>query len=106
MNLGKLRGVSGKADTVVTRITAVLIQFMKEYHYYCCGYYECEHWKKESDCHSVTMTVCVKETGRIICCQHHILHRVVPVVMDDELTGNNTSPNMEYHFNPKFVKSY
>jgi len=50
---------NGKADTGVKGITAVL----DEYNLWkvkddCCRPYECEHWKKEWDCHSVKKTVC------------------------------------------------
>ena len=46
------------------------------------------------------------ETPHFIGCQYHILDRVLRVVMDHELGGNNTSPNIEYPFIPELVKNY
>ena len=46
------------------------------------------------------------EEPQFIGCQHHVLDRVLCIVMDDELGGNNTSPNIEYPFIPELVKNY
>src|SRR5580704_19702805 len=46
------------------------------------------------------------EEPQFIGCQHHVLDRVLRVVMDEELGGNNTSPNIEYPFIPELVKNY
>ena len=35
---------------------------------------------------------------KFISCQHHVLDRVLRVVMDDELHGSTKSPNIEYFF--------
>ena len=36
------------------------------------------------------------EEPQIIGCQRHVHDRVFHLVMDEELGGNNTSPNIEY----------
>ena len=46
------------------------------------------------------------EEPQFIGCQHHVLDRLLRLVMDDELGGNNTSPNIEYPFIPELVKNY
>ena len=45
------------------------------------------------------------EEPQFIGCQHHVLDRVLRIVIDDELGGINTSPNIEYSFIPKLVKN-
>lgn len=41
-----------------------------------------------------------------ISCQHHVLDRILRVVMDQELGGNTTSPNVEYPFVSELTKRY
>ena len=41
-----------------------------------------------------------------ISCQHHILDRILRVVMDEELGGSTTSPNIEYPFVYQLMNSY
>ena len=101
---------NGKADTVVKGITAVLDEY--------------NLWKSIKMIVADTMNV---NTGRrngiviqlkrlfaqkkleepqFIGCQHHILDRVLRLLMNEELGGNNTSPNIEYPFIPELVKNY
>ena len=47
-----------------------------------------------------------REELQFIGCQHHVLDRVLHIVMDEELGGNNMSPNIKYPFIPEFVKNY
>ena len=41
-----------------------------------------------------------------ISCQHHVLDRILRVVMDDELQGSTVSPNIEYFFVKDLVSNY
>ena len=53
--------------------------------------------------HSVTKTFFFqknREEPQFIGCQHHLIDRVLRIIMDEELGGNNTSPNIEYPFIP------
>ena len=43
---------------------------------------------------------------QLISCQHHVLDRILRVVMDKELGGNTRSPNIEYPFVFQLVKKY
>ena len=72
------------------------------------GHYECEHWMKEWYCHSVTKNFFFKNRKKpqLIGCQHNVLDRVLRIVMDEELGGNNKSPNIEYPIIPELVKNY
>lgn len=41
-----------------------------------------------------------------ISCQHHVLDRILRVVMDEEIGGSTTSPNIEYPFVSQLMNSY
>ena len=41
-----------------------------------------------------------------IACQHHMLDRILRVVMDEEIGESTTSPNIEYPFVPQLMNSY
>ena len=41
-----------------------------------------------------------------VSCQHHVLDRVLRIVMDDELKGSTKSPNIEYFFVPDLMSNY
>ncbi|GLV43313.1 hypothetical protein CBL_03856 [Carabus blaptoides fortunei] len=43
---------------------------------------------------------------KFISCQHHVLDRVLRVVMDDELHGPTKSPNIKYFFVQNFMRNY
>ena len=43
---------------------------------------------------------------KFISCQHHVLDRVLRVVMDDELHGSTKSPNIEYFFVQDLMSNY
>ena len=43
---------------------------------------------------------------QFISCQHHVLDRILRLVMDEELGGNTTSPNIEYPFVSELLKNY
>jgi hypothetical protein len=43
---------------------------------------------------------------QFISCQHHVLDRILRVVMDEELGGKTSSPNIEYPFVPQLLKDY
>ncbi|GLV43314.1 hypothetical protein CBL_03857 [Carabus blaptoides fortunei] len=43
---------------------------------------------------------------KFISCQHHVLDRVLRVVMDDELHGPTKSPNIEYFFVQDLMRNY
>lgn len=43
---------------------------------------------------------------QFISCQHHVLDRMLRLVMDKELVGNTTSPNIEYPFVSQLLKEY
>jgi hypothetical protein len=43
---------------------------------------------------------------QFIGCQHHILDRILRVVMDEELGGKTKSPNIEYPFVSELVENY
>jgi len=43
---------------------------------------------------------------QFISCQHHVLDRILHLVMDQELGGNATSPSIEYPFVSELVKNY
>ena len=43
---------------------------------------------------------------KFISCQHHVLDRVLRVVMDDELHGSTKSPNIEYLFVQDLMSNY
>jgi len=46
------------------------------------------------------------EAPQFIGCQHHILDRVLRIVMDTELGGNNISPNIHYPCMDKILSDY
>lgn len=43
---------------------------------------------------------------KFISCQHHVLDRILRVVMDDELHGSTKSPDIEYFFVKDLVRKY
>lgn len=43
---------------------------------------------------------------QLISCQHHVLDKILRVVMDRELGGNTRSPNMEYPFMSQLMNKY
>ena len=43
---------------------------------------------------------------QFINCQHHILEKILCVVMDEELTDSTKSPNIKYRFVPELLKKY
>ena len=43
---------------------------------------------------------------QFISCQHHVLDRILRVVMDDELGGKTSSPNIEYPFVCQLLNEY
>lgn len=43
---------------------------------------------------------------KFISCQHHVLDRILRVVMDDELHGSTKSPNIEYFFVQDLMRDY
>lgn len=43
---------------------------------------------------------------KFISCQHHVLDRILRVVMDDELHGSTKSPNIEYFFVHDLMSNY
>ena len=42
---------------------------------------------------------------QLLSCQHHVLDRILRVVMDDELAGASKSPNIEYFFVKELMAS-
>ncbi len=43
---------------------------------------------------------------KFISCQHHVLDRILRIVMDDELQGSTKSPNIDYFFVQDLVSNY
>lgn len=101
---------NGKADTVVKGITAVLDEYnlWKSIKMIVADTTNVNTGRRNGIVFQLQRMFAQKnlEKPQFIGCQHHILDRVLRVVMDHELGGNNTSPNIEYPFIPELVKNY
>lgn len=100
----------GKADTVVKGITTVLDEYnlWKSIKMIVADTTNVNTGRRNGIVSQLQRLFSEKklEEPQFIGCQHHVLDRVLRVVMDEELGGNNTSPNIEYPFIPELVKNY
>ena len=101
---------NGKADTVVKGITAVLNKYnlWKSIKMLVADTTNVNTGRKNGIVTQLQRLFTQKklEEPQFIGCQYHILDRVLRLVMDDDLGGNNTSPNIEYPFIPELVNNY
>ena len=101
---------NGKADTVVKGITAVLDEYnlWKSIKMIVADTTNVNTGRRNGIVIQLQRLFAEKqlEKPQFIGCQHHVLDRVLRLVMDGKLGGNNTSPSMEYPFVSELVKNY
>ena len=101
---------NGKADAVVKGITAVLDEYnlWKSIKMIVADTTNVNTGRRNEIVIQLQRLFAGKklEKPQFVGCQHHVLDRMLRLVMDDKLGGNNTSPNIEYPFVSGLVKNY
>jgi hypothetical protein len=110
VKLGALQGDDGKAQSIAIKISGLLDEFD------LWGSIEmiiCDTTNVNSGVKGGVVTILQRmfsdrnrSEPQYIGCQHHILDKILRLVMDEKLIGTTSSPNIEYPFIPHLIKNY
>jgi hypothetical protein len=110
VKLAALRLKDGKAETIAEGIAEVLDEYnlWKSVKMFVADTTSVNTGKKNGVIVKLQEKFAKKTITKpqFIGCQHHILDRILRLVMDEELGGNTVSPNIDYPFVPNVIKNY